>query len=99
MQLKIPKGTSREEAETVIRWDRATDTVTIWTADPVTIRKVAKCGHEPVSVSRRRDGQVRGYEFRIPHDQFRWRAKKRAVGPGSGFKGSKPPISGALEGK
>jgi hypothetical protein len=40
-------GLMRAEQETVIRWDRDSDEVSVWSADPVTWRRMARLGVAP----------------------------------------------------
>jgi hypothetical protein len=63
------------EVETVIRWDRASDQVTIWTADKQVRSVVRRKGWEPTQVSRRGEREV-GWRFVLPLSALRWAVKK-----------------------
>ncbi|MGD0948617.1 MAG: hypothetical protein ABSA52_14450 [Candidatus Binatia bacterium] len=39
MSLELPKGVSKAEQETVIRWDEDEKTVTIWSASAVVLTR------------------------------------------------------------
>jgi hypothetical protein len=43
----MPKTTTRAEQETVLRWDEDEKVVPVWSASPVTWRKLARLGFEP----------------------------------------------------
>ncbi len=69
--------TTLAEQETVIQWDREERVVHIWTADPVSYRKLAKLGLKPVEETYAKDnGELTGrfYEMRLA--DFRWGVKK-----------------------
>ena len=79
MSIEVPKGLTAAERETVIRWDEYDRGVTIWSASPAVLRKLAKLGLMPTSESRHRTGELHGREYRVPLAQLRWRLKaKRA---------------------
>jgi len=75
-----PYHPTRAEQETVIRWDRDDPTVHVWTADPVTWRKMERLG-VPVTRETTCQGRRSGRFYTIPLSQFRWRLK-RAHAPG-----------------
>jgi hypothetical protein len=66
---------TRAEQETVLRWDREDDQVSIWSASPVTWRKLERLGIAPVRETRCQ-GQVTGRSYRIPVSRFRWGLKR-----------------------
>lgn len=75
MALELPKGLSRAEQETVVRWDEEEKLVTIWSASPVVMRKLHALGLVPHRESRRRTGELWGREFKVPLAHFRWRVR------------------------
>jgi len=77
-----PYHPTRAEMETVLRWDQEDDQVHVWSASPVTWRKLARLG-VPVTRETRYQGGgvVSGRFYIIPLSQFRWRLK-RAHAPG-----------------
>ena len=79
MSLDIPRGISRSEQETVIRWDEEEKIVVIWSASPVVLRRLHKLGLVPASESRRKTGELHGKEYRVPAAQFRWGLKRRGT--------------------
>ena len=74
--VEVPKGITRAEQETVIRWDEEERVVWIWSASPVVLRRLAKLGLPAHSESRRRTGELHGRDFRIPLGRFRWGLKR-----------------------
>lgn len=71
---------TREEQETVIRWDQTPDDAWIWTCDPVLIRRLAAKGVEPVRIERTPDGGEFGRAYRVPKRWIRV-SPPRAVTP------------------
>ena len=82
-------------ARTVIRWDRAADQVHIWSAYPVTWRKLARLGFAPVRETRAPGGAVSGRVHPVSVTRFAWGLERvgdppraapaptgRAAGPG-----------------
>jgi hypothetical protein len=79
----MPKTTTRAEQETVLRWDEDEKLVHVWSASPVTWRKLARLGIEPHRETRRA-GEVTGYFYRVPLARFRWGLKSARPGnPGN----------------
>jgi hypothetical protein len=66
---------SRAEQETVIRWDRADDAVHLWSASPVTWRRLERLGIRPVRETTCQ-GSVSGRFYQIPVSRFRWGLKR-----------------------
>jgi hypothetical protein len=71
-----PYRASRAEQETVIRWDRADDQVHVWSADPVTWRKLARLGIAPVRETHFPGGVVSGRFYTVPVNRFAWGLKR-----------------------
>ena len=67
---------TRAEQETTIRWDRADDQVHVWSADPVTWRRMAHLGFDPVRETRFPGGATSGRFYRIPVNRFAWGLKR-----------------------
>jgi len=69
---------TRAEQETVISWDREEQMVHIWTADPVTQRKMEKLGIEPVKETHAQDnGELTGRFYELPLARFAWGLKRQ----------------------
>jgi hypothetical protein len=66
---------TRAEQETVLRWDRGDDHVHIWSASPVTWRKLDRLGIRPTRETSYQ-GVVSGRCYRIPVSRFRWGLKR-----------------------
>ena len=78
-----PPRPTRNEQETVLRWDEDEKLVHVWSASPVTWRKLARLGIEPHRETRR-DGQLTGRFYRVPLARFRWGLKSGRLGnPGN----------------
>lgn len=77
-----PYRPTRAEMETVIRWDREEQVVQIWSADPVTWRKMARLMLEPIKETRFPGGPVSGRFYRLPLTRFRW-GLRRVGGAGN----------------
>jgi hypothetical protein len=75
---------TRAEQETVLRWDRDDDQVHVWSASPVTWRKLERLGVRPVRETTCQ-GRASGRFYRIPLSRFR-RGLKRV-----GTAGGRPP--------
>lgn len=75
---------TREEQETVFRYDATRNVVSIWTADRVTARKMAKKG---VSACRTTvaSGVETGWWYEMPYRAFRWSISLKPRSKG-GFK-------------
>ena len=74
---------TRAEQETVLRWHRAGDHAHVWSASPVTWRKLERLGIPPVRETRPPGGVVSSRFYRIPFSRFRWglkRVESRAPG-------------------
>lgn len=69
--------TSLAEQETIIRWDRATPTVYIFSAAPPVIRRLKRLFGEPVKVT-----QWGHAFFQVPLQALAWGRKRRGV-PGN----------------
>lgn len=76
----------RAEQETTLRWDREDPTVHVWSADPVTWRKMERLGIAPSRESHS-SGRLTGRWYRIPLARFRWGLKR----PGVRRPGLRPP--------
>jgi hypothetical protein len=70
---------TRAEQEIILRWDRAGDHVQIWSASPVTWRKLERLGIPHVDETRFPGGLVSGRVYRIPLTRFRWGLKRVGV--------------------
>lgn len=67
-----------EEQETVIRWDRASDTVSIYSADPAVWRRLEKAGL-PTAGTVTTLGKESGRTYLAPKATFRFKPAGRAV--------------------
>ena len=72
-----PYHPTRVEQETVIRWDREAPTVSVWSASPVTWRRMERLGLRPVRQTTI-GGQPAGC-YQIPLSRFRWGLKRAGV--------------------
>lgn len=79
MTVEVPRGLTRAEQETVIRWDAEERVVWVWTADPSTLRKLHRLGLAHFTEARRKDGGLHGREYRIPLADFRWGLRRRST--------------------
>jgi len=70
---------TRAEQETILRWDREDDQVHVWTASPVTWRKLERLGIAPIRETPFPGGAVAGRSYRIPLSRFRWGLKRAGV--------------------
>jgi hypothetical protein len=70
---------TRAEQETVLRWDEEDKLVHLWSASPVTWRKLARLGIEPHRETRRA-GEVSGRFYRVSLARFRWGLKSARSG-------------------
>jgi hypothetical protein len=70
---------TRAEQETVLRWDRAGEYVHLWSASPVTWRKLERLGIPHVHEARSSGGVVSSRFYRIPLTRFRWGLKRVGV--------------------
>lgn len=77
-----PYRPTRAEQETVVRWDREEQAVHLWSADPVTWRKMARLRLEPIKETRFPGAPVSGRFYRLPLTRFRW-GLRRAGGAGN----------------
>ena len=80
---------TKAERKTVIQWDEESQTVIIWSASPVVLRKLARLGLTPTAESRSRSGELHGREYTLPLALFRWGLKARRKG---GFLPPRPRI-------
>jgi hypothetical protein len=78
---------TREERETTVRYDATRGEVRLWTADPVTVRKLARKGVRPVKTATTK-GVETGWWFQVPYRAFRWSVNLKPRSRG-GFQ--KPP--------
>jgi hypothetical protein len=69
---------TRAEQETIIGWDREDDQVHVWSASPVTWRKLDRLGIPPIRETTCQ-GAVSGRWYRIPVSRFRWGLKRVGV--------------------
>ena len=69
---------TRAEQETVLRWDREDDQVHVWSASPVTWRRMERLGIRPTRETRCQ-GRVSARAYRIPVSRFRWGLKRAGV--------------------
>lgn len=53
---------TKDERETILRWDDASEDVLLYTASPVTARKWTRLGYDLKSVSMDREGKITGWE-------------------------------------
>jgi hypothetical protein len=67
---------TRAEQETILRWDRETRTVHVWSADPVTWRKLARLGIPPTRETHLPGGVPSGRFYTIPLVRFSWGLKR-----------------------
>jgi hypothetical protein len=74
-------GLTRAEQETVITWNDDAKEVAIWSASPVTWRKLDRLGIHPVRETLLQ-GKPAGKFYRLPFGLFRWgrRGKDRVGG-------------------
>jgi hypothetical protein len=70
---------TRAEQETVARWDDEEKVVHLWSASPVTWRKLARLGIEPTRETTR-DGELTGRFYRLPLARFLWGLKRASSG-------------------
>jgi hypothetical protein len=67
---------TRAEQESILRWDEHEKIVFIWTASPVTYRKLEKAGLVPTEETHaKRTGELTGRFYRVPLAGFGWRIK------------------------
>lgn len=69
---------SREEQETIFRFDGNRDTVNVFTAYPAVKRKLDRLGFAPRKVSTMAGEEV-GWFYHVPYGQFRWGLKRRVT--------------------
>jgi hypothetical protein len=65
------------EQETVIRWDRESPEVQLFSANPAVWRKMTRLGIEPARRSTLQ-GEEAGRFYRVPITRFRWGLKSEA---------------------
>jgi hypothetical protein len=70
---------NRAEQETVVRWDRADDHVHVWSASPLTWRRLERLGIAPTRETHFPGGVVSGRFYLIPLARFRWGLKRVGV--------------------
>ncbi len=76
-------GLTRSEQETVIRWDEDEQIVRVWSASPVTWRKMARLGVRTTTETSFPGGAPSGKFYVVPLEQFRWGLKGRRVSQGN----------------
>lgn len=64
------------EQETIIRWDRESPEVSIWSASPVTWRKLERLGIAAVRQTTFQGGGCSGKFYRVPVSSLRWGLKR-----------------------
>ena len=67
---------TRAEQETVLRWDREGVHVHLWSASPVTWRKLERLGIPTARETRAFGDAVSGRFYTIPLSRFRWGLKR-----------------------
>jgi hypothetical protein len=72
------------EQETIIRWDREDPLVHLWSANPVTWRKLARLGIRPTRETATKDGAPTGKFYTVPLARFRWGLKPEGQRPRRG---------------
>ena len=72
-------GLSRAEQETTLRWDEEEKVVHVWSASPVTWRRLARLGIRPVRETTTK-GEPTGKFYTLPLEQFRWGLKRQGAG-------------------
>jgi hypothetical protein len=75
-------GLTREEQETVIRWDREDPDVHIWSANPAVWRRMERLGISPVHEAATA-GKPTARAYTLPLSQFRWGVKGRRRSSGN----------------
>jgi hypothetical protein len=70
---------TRAEQETTLRWDREDDQVHVWSASPVTWRKLERLGIPVTRETKAPDGRVTGRFYTIPLCRFHWGLKRVGV--------------------
>jgi hypothetical protein len=68
---------TKDEQETILRWDAEANVVSIFTAYPPTMRKLTRAGYQPYRVNMR-GGRQDGWFFRVPVGELRWRVGARS---------------------
>jgi hypothetical protein len=63
---------TKTEQETILRWDAGGDFVSVFTAHPPTMRKLARAGYQPHRANTR-GGREDGWFYRVPVGDLRWR--------------------------
>jgi hypothetical protein len=91
-RVEVPMGLAKAERETVCQWDDESRTVVIWSASPTVIRRLHRLGLTPSSESRRTDGRLHGYEFRLPVASFRWGLRRQRKAQNQGFLRGRPAV-------
>ena len=76
-------GLTRAEQETILRWNEEEKVVHVYSASPVTWRKMARLGvrsHKEISFP---GGAPSGKFYRLPLEQLRWRLKAKGMSQGN----------------
>ena len=87
----------KAERETVINWDRETDTVRLYTADPVEARRWTRLGYQVTASSFARNGQPRGWKATGPAKCVRVRRLVDGVLPKRGNGTQRLPVQGQFQ--
>jgi hypothetical protein len=87
---------TKAERETVIRWDEESKTITVWSASPVVLRKLARLGLTPTRESRRRTGEMHGRQYTIPLALFRWGLKRKGHPSKTAFSSCRAGLDASL---
>ncbi len=77
-------GLTRAEQETILRWDEDEKVVHVYSASPVTWRKMARLGIRPTRETTTQ-GQPSGKFYLLPLEQFSWRLKRKGGGSTAGL--------------
>ena len=88
-------GLTRAEQETILRWDEDEKIVYVYSASPVTWRKMARLGVHPTKQTTFQ-GNPSGKFYRVPFSGFRWGLKRQVVVGGAprGFARRNPAPDG-----
>jgi hypothetical protein len=87
-------GLTRAEQETIFRWDEDEKVVHVYSASPVTWRKLARLGLTPHRETTF-EGAASGRFYRLPLSQFRW--GRRAVRSEGARKGNLEALARARQ--
>lgn len=68
---------TREEVETIIRWDKTNSPGSFYTADRGEAKKLERVGLRAVEVDKGPDGKPRGWTFDVPRSWLRVRVRPK----------------------